>query len=68
MPIWLRNFTINQIISFRKKEKTEYDKISKGDSSQTTSAKMGDPIPDHMKAAFKEAGKKASYISRRAKK
>ena len=68
MPIWLRNFTIQQIINYRKEEKASYEKASKGDSSTSTSANMGDSIPDHMKSAFKEAGKKSSYIARRAKK
>jgi hypothetical protein len=66
MPIWLRKFTINQIIDFRKKEKKEYEKASKGKSS--TSTNIGDPIPDHMKEVFKQAERKASYSTQKAKK
>lgn len=66
MPIWLRKFTVNQIIEFRKKEKEAYEKASKGDNSQST--KMGDPVPPHIKQAFKKAGRKPSYSTQRAKK
>jgi hypothetical protein len=66
MPIWLRKFTVNQIIEFRKKEKEVYEKASKGDNSQ--SAKVGDKIPPHIKQAFKKAGQKSSYSTQKAKK
>ena len=66
MPIWLRNFTINEIIKYRQEEKKAIDNASKTNNS--TSANLGDPIPDHIKSKFKQASKQADYISKRAKK
>ena len=66
MPIWLRKFTVSQIVEFRKKEQKEYEKISKGDNS--TSTNIGEPIPPHMKKIFKDAGRKPSYSTQKAKK
>ena len=62
MPIWLRQFTINKIVSFRQEEKNEIEKAKTGNNS--TSAKMGDPVPDHIKNTFK----KASYATQKSKK
>ena len=62
MPIWLRQFTINKISKFRQEEKEAIDNAQKGNSS--TSAKMGDPVPDHIKNSFK----KASYATQKSKK
>jgi hypothetical protein len=66
MPIWLRKFTISQIIDWKEKEKEAYEKASKGDNSQST--KMGDSVPPHIKQAFKKAGRKPSYSTQKAKK
>lgn len=66
MPIWLRNFTIQQIISYRKEEDKKLKEASK--QSNSTSANMGDAVPDHMKQVFKQASKQADYISKIAKK
>ena len=46
----------------RKEEKEAIDNAQKGNSS--TSAKMGDPVPDHIKNSFK----KASYATQKSKK
>lgn len=36
MPLWLRKFTLQQIIDFKKTEKDEYDKAtSEGSNKQT---------------------------------
>jgi hypothetical protein len=66
MPIWLRKFTVNRIIKFRQGEKKEIDNIGKKNNS--TSANLGDPVPDHIKSKFKQASKQADYISKKAKK
>lgn len=66
MPIWLRRFTVNKIVKFRQEEKKAIDNAQRGDNS--TSANMGDPLPDHMKKAFQEQSKKPSYTTQRAKK
>ena len=39
-----------------------------GKTKNSTSANIGDPIPDHVKSKFKQASKQADYISKRAKK
>ena len=62
MPIWLRQFTINKISKFRQEEEQEIKKAQTGKHS--TSANMGDPVPDHIKNTFK----KASYTTQKAKK
>ena len=66
MPIWLRKFTVNRIIEFRQEEKKSIDNAGKKNNS--TSANLGDPIPDHIKSKFKQASRQADYISKRAKK
>ena len=66
MPIWLRNFTIQQIIDFRKEENKQIQEASK--QSNSTSTNIGDEIPEHMKQAFKQVSKQANYISKIAKK
>ena len=66
MPIWLRQFTVNKIVEFRQEEKKAMDSAQKGDNS--TSANMGDPLPEHMKKAFQDQSKKSSYTTQRAKK
>ena len=66
MPIWLRNFTIQQIINFRKEENKQIQEASK--SSNSTSANIGDAVPEHMKQVFKQASKQVDYISKIAKK
>jgi hypothetical protein len=66
MPIWLRNLTISRILDWKKKEKEAYEKSSKGNNSQ--SAKVGDNIPPHIKQAFKKAGRKPSYSTKKSKK
>jgi len=66
MPIWLRQFTVSKIVEFRQEEKKAIDNVQKGDN--TTSANMGDPLPEHMKKAFQDQAKKASYTTQRAKK
>ena len=62
----MRTFFIQKFIENKEKEKEAYEKASKGDNSQ--SAKVGDPIPPHIKQAFKKAGRKPSYSTQRAKK
>lgn len=66
MPIWLRRFTVNKIVEFRQEEKKAMDSAQTGDNS--TSANMGDPLPEHMKKAFQDQSKKSSYTTQRAKK
>lgn len=66
MPIWLRKFTYQQISNYKQGEAKELKKSST--SKDTTSANIGDQIPEHMKSVFKEAGRKASYSTKRAKK
>ena len=66
MPIWLRKFTVNKIVEFRQEEKKAMDNAQKG--GNTTSANMGDPLPEHMKKTFQDQAKKASYTTQRAKK
>ena len=36
--------------------------------SNSTSANMGDPMPEHMKKMFKSQSQKSSYTTQRAKK
>ena len=66
MPIWLRQFTVSKIVEFRQEEKKAMDKAQKGDN--TTSANMGDPLPEHMKKAFQDQAKKTSYATQKSKK
>lgn len=66
MPIWLRQFTINKIVSFRQEEKNEIEKAKTGNNS--TSANMGDPLPEHMKKTFQDQAKKSSYTTQKSKK
>jgi hypothetical protein len=66
MPIWLRQFTINKIVSFRQEEKNEIEKAKTGNNS--TSANMGDPLPEHMKKTFQDQAKKSSYATQKSKK
>jgi len=66
MPIWLRQFTVSKIVEFRQEEKKAMDNVQKGDN--ITSANMGDSLPEHMKKAFQDQAKKASYTTQRAKK
>tara|TARA_R110000796_G_scaffold139551_2_gene255691 strand:- start:8433 stop:8633 length:201 start_codon:yes stop_codon:yes gene_type:complete len=66
MPIWLRNFTINQIIEYRKEEKNQRDNASKDNNS--TSAKIDDPVPDHMKKIFQQGKQPTKYTTQRSKK
>jgi|TARA_R110001592_G_scaffold309414_1_gene583650 hypothetical protein len=66
MPIWLRKFTVNQIIEYNKKEKEEINKTQ--NSNNSTSADIGEALPDHMKKIFQDQSKKSSYTTQRAKK
>jgi len=66
MPIWLRNFTLNQISSFNKKQNEAVEKASKGKNQSSTN--MGDPVPEHMKSALKQSKHKSSYTTQKAKK
>lgn len=66
MPIWLRNFTINQIIEYKKEEKDQINKASKDNNS--TSTKIGDQVPDHMKKIFQQGKQSAKFTTRRSKK
>jgi len=67
MPIWLRNFTKNQLIKdFQEKDKAIKKAQNQGENS--TSANVGDPMPDHMKHIFKQAEKKSNYTTKKAKK
>lgn len=62
MPIWLRNFTINEIIEYKKEEVKSIEKST--GNKNATSANIGDPVPDHIKKTFQQA----SYTTRKAKK
>ena len=66
MPIWLRNFTINQILEYKKEEKKAIDDASKGNNS--TSANVGEPVPDHMKKIFQQTQSPSKFTTRRSKK
>jgi hypothetical protein len=66
MPLWLRKFTLNRI---SKDLKSQNDALKKATNDQnSTSANMGDPLPEHMKKAFQDQSKKSSYTTQRAKK
>ena len=66
MPIWLRDFTYNEIVKYRKEEKKAIDNAQKGDNS--TSANIGDAVPEHMKKIFQEQKLNSSYRPQKSKK
>ena len=66
MPIWLRNFTYNQIKEFYEKEAKEIEKSNKGQNS--ISSNIGDPVPEHMKKLFQEQKSSSSYRPQKSKK
>ena len=66
MPIWLRNFTYNEIVKYRKEEKKAAEKTNKGQNS--TSANVGEAVPDHMKKIFQDNKINLSYPSQKSKK
>ena len=65
LPIWLRNYTFNEIKKYFQERQKAEEKASK--SQNSTSANIGDPIPDHMKKAFQQS-KNSSYTTRKSKK
>ncbi len=67
MPIWLRKFTVSQLMEQNKKETEQIKKASKSNQN-STSTDIGEPLPEHMKQVFKQASKQADYISKKAKK
>ena len=67
MPIWLRKFTVSQLMEQNKRETEQIKKASKSNQN-STSANIGEPVPEHMKQVFKQASKQADYISKRSKK
>ena len=66
MPIWLRNYTYSQIKEFYEKETKAINSSSQDQNS--TSANVGDPMPEHMKKMFQDQSKKSSYTTQKAKK
>jgi hypothetical protein len=67
MPIWLRKFTYQQIVDYKKRERETYEKSST--PSNTTATKMGDTnIPKNVKEALKRTPKPSSYKTKRSKK
>ena len=66
MPIWLRNFTIKQIIDWKNKENKAMEKATKG--KNITSTNIGDPVPEHMKKILNDTKRQANYTTQRAKK
>lgn len=66
MPIWLRNYTYNQMRKFYEQESKAINSSSQ--DSDSISTNIGDPIPEHMKKAFKSQSPKSSYTTQRAKK
>ena len=66
MPIWLRNFTVNQIADFKQRENSQIEKATQGNSS--TSTKMGENVPDHMKQVFQQNKKTPTYTTKKSKK
>tara|TARA_R110000796_G_scaffold90255_2_gene194076 strand:+ start:1000 stop:1203 length:204 start_codon:yes stop_codon:yes gene_type:complete len=67
MPIWLRKFTVKEIQEQNKRESKQIKDAQKSENN-SSSTNIGDPLPDHMKQVFKQAEKKSSYITQRAKK
>ena len=57
MPIWLRKFTVNQIVEFRKEEKSEYDKASKKNNQTLVNSEGKVNAPEFMKASKPYQGK-----------
>jgi len=60
MPIWLRKFTINQIVEFRKKEKSEYENANKENSKTLVNSEGKVNTPEFLKASKPYQGK-SSY-------
>ena len=59
MPIWLRNFTHQQIVDYKNKEAEAYKKSSS--DSNSTSTQIGDTnIPEHIKQALQNSPKPSS--------
>ena len=67
MPVWLRNFTYQQIVDYKQKEQEAMNKASGNPNS--TSANIGDAkIPEHMKKALADKPRKPSYTTKASKK
>jgi len=60
MPIWLRKFTINRIIDFRKKEKAEYENATKENSKTMVDSDGKVNVPEFLQASKPYKGK-SSY-------
>ncbi len=60
MPIWLRKFTINRIIDFRKKEKSEYENATKENSKTMVDSDGKVNVPEFLQASKPYKGK-SSY-------
>lgn len=66
MPIWLRKFTYQQIVDYRKKEKDEYEKAS---TKSNSTVKLGDKkIPEAMRQAMDNKSHSPSYSTKANKK
>jgi DNA-binding transcriptional regulator of glucitol operon len=66
MPIWLRNFTVKQITNFRQRENSQIEKSTQKNSS--TSAQMGENVPEHIKQVFQQNRSKPTYTTKKSKK
>ena len=66
MPIWLRNFTALRISNYNKDQNQKQQKSLKQENS--TSVNLGESIPSHVKQAFKRAGRRTKYTSKKTKK
>ncbi len=66
MPIWLRNFTVKQIANYKQRENTQIENSTQKNSS--TSTKMGENIPDHIKQVFQQNKSKPTYTTKKSKK
>lgn len=66
MPLWLRNYTFNEIKKYFKEKQKAEEKSTQGQNS--ISANMGDNIPDHMKKVFQQPKSSSSYTTRKSKK
>lgn len=66
MPLWLRNYTFAEIKKYYQEKQKAENKAIQGQNS--TSANIGDPIPDHMKKVFQQPKNKPSYTTQKSKK
>ena len=57
MPIWLRKFTINRIIDFRNKEKSEYENANKENSKTMVDSDGKVNVPEFLQSSKQYQGK-----------